>query len=290
MKIILSRKGFDSSSGGIPSPIFPDGTLFSLPIPGVGEPTTYAQIDAFDHSVADILCDLRPCGYRRKGAAGSRPWAEVPAHLDPDLRIGSLPRDADWRPLFGQDGPAQTHLENQGVGPGDVFLFFGLFRRTRRGGSTLRYVRNAPRMHVIFGWLEVGEVWPVHQLDHVPACAHAHPHLTTDCGPNNTIYAAATIPDERATQQWRGGAFRHFDTRLQLSESGALSTWRLPAWFYPTDGKAPLTYHGDPARWDLYDNHVLLETVGRGQEFVLDTADYPEAETWVEEILTLPTA
>ena len=33
MKVILSRKGFDSSNGGCPSPILPDGTLLSLPIP-----------------------------------------------------------------------------------------------------------------------------------------------------------------------------------------------------------------------------------------------------------------
>ena len=33
MRIILSRKGFDSSSGGVPSPIFPDGTTLSLFIP-----------------------------------------------------------------------------------------------------------------------------------------------------------------------------------------------------------------------------------------------------------------
>ena len=31
MKIILSRKGFDSANGGGPSPIFPDGRLLSLP-------------------------------------------------------------------------------------------------------------------------------------------------------------------------------------------------------------------------------------------------------------------
>ncbi len=34
-KLILSRKGFDSASGGCPSPIFPDGTMFSLPIPSL---------------------------------------------------------------------------------------------------------------------------------------------------------------------------------------------------------------------------------------------------------------
>ena len=33
MKLILSRKGFDSSSGGQANPIMPDGTVLSLPIP-----------------------------------------------------------------------------------------------------------------------------------------------------------------------------------------------------------------------------------------------------------------
>ena len=33
MKVILSRKGFDSSNGGIVSPIFEDGTMVSFPIP-----------------------------------------------------------------------------------------------------------------------------------------------------------------------------------------------------------------------------------------------------------------
>ncbi len=33
MKVVLSRKGFDSANGGIPSPIMPDGTMLSLPIP-----------------------------------------------------------------------------------------------------------------------------------------------------------------------------------------------------------------------------------------------------------------
>lgn len=33
MKVVLSRKGMDSAAGGIPSPILPDGTLLSFPIP-----------------------------------------------------------------------------------------------------------------------------------------------------------------------------------------------------------------------------------------------------------------
>lgn len=33
MKVILSRKGFDSANGGIVSPVFPDGRMLSFPIP-----------------------------------------------------------------------------------------------------------------------------------------------------------------------------------------------------------------------------------------------------------------
>src|SRR5438105_4185619 len=108
MKIILSRKGFDTSSGGIPSPIFPDGTLFSLPIPDNSAPTTYAQIDVCGHSAAEVLSDL-----------GGLPEVSH-AHLDPDLREGAISRPTGWRPLFGQDGGAQTHLRKQGVGLGAI--------------------------------------------------------------------------------------------------------------------------------------------------------------------------
>ena len=43
MKIILSRKGFDSGSGGVPSPIFPDGQLLS-PYQNVKKGTDYPAI------------------------------------------------------------------------------------------------------------------------------------------------------------------------------------------------------------------------------------------------------
>jgi hypothetical protein len=36
MKIILSRKGFDSEFGGYPSPIFPIGLLISFTFPAIG--------------------------------------------------------------------------------------------------------------------------------------------------------------------------------------------------------------------------------------------------------------
>ena len=61
MKIILSRKGFDSGSGGCPSPILPDGRLISLPIPVEGERLSYGDL-SFDKGASyfDIMNTLMP--------------------------------------------------------------------------------------------------------------------------------------------------------------------------------------------------------------------------------------
>ena len=45
MKIILSRKGFDSQYGGYPSPVLPDGRMISLPISYFGDKIEYNNIE-----------------------------------------------------------------------------------------------------------------------------------------------------------------------------------------------------------------------------------------------------
>ena len=79
MKIILSRKGFDSSAGKKPSPILPDGTTLSLPIPAPQKypdsPTRYRNIRWRGGSLAPMVECL----------TGKRVRGEDPCHLDPDL-------------------------------------------------------------------------------------------------------------------------------------------------------------------------------------------------------------
>ena len=48
-----------------------------------------------------------------------------------------------------------------------------------------------------------------------------------------------------------------------------------------------LTYHSDESRWQRVNEGVMLKAVSRGQEFVLDCDDYPEAITWLAELLML---
>ena len=60
MKIILSRKGFDGTAGGVPSPIMPDGTLLSLPIPAKMDKLRYSDIQYEGVSYSEILRQLKP--------------------------------------------------------------------------------------------------------------------------------------------------------------------------------------------------------------------------------------
>lgn len=45
MKLVLSRKGFDSSYGGMPSPILLDGQLVPLPIPDRDDHYTFRDLN-----------------------------------------------------------------------------------------------------------------------------------------------------------------------------------------------------------------------------------------------------
>jgi hypothetical protein len=276
MKLILSRKGFDSAHGGCPSPIL-DDRLCSLPIPDPGAPTTYAEISPFNgSSVAQIVEDLT---HRRvRGGDG--------AHLDPDLRREAIARAAGWRPIFGQAAAAQSHLANQKIGPGDLFLFFGCFRQAKQVGGRFRFVRDEPKIHVIFGWLQVSCVAPATSgLAAEKPWANGHPHLAApDRYKNNTLYFASDRLSSIGLNASGAGTFEQLEPALILTEADSnCSVWQLPRWFAPA-GRPPLSYHGNRARWTDCGTSMRLQSVGRGQEFVLEVNAYPEARGWLRSI------
>ena len=55
--------------------------------------------------------------------------------------------------------------------------------------------------------------------------------------------------------------------------------------FDPKGRSSVLSYHGDQVCWQQVNHPVMLTAVSRGQEFVLDCDDYPEAITWLAEFL-----
>jgi len=276
MKLILSRKGFDSANGGCPSPIL-DGQLCSLPIPDSGAPTRYADISPFHcSSIAQIVEDLTRGRVRRNDGA----------HLDPDLRRDAIARAAGWRPIFGQAAAAQSHLARHQVSRGDLFLFFGCFRRAEKVAARFRFVRDAPRLHVIYGWLQVGRVTPATDeiATEVP-WAGEHPHLAApERYKNNTLYFASDRLSSIGLRTKGAGTFDRIRPALTLTEADSnCSVWALPRWFHP-NGRPALSYHGKPVRWTDCNNSMRLQSVGRGQEFVLDVDEYPEARGWVRSI------
>lgn len=284
MKIILSRKGFDSSLGKVPSPIFPSGELCSLPIPesvSNGDSTRYEEIKAGKRSLGSIVNDLTRG--RIKGHAS--------AHLDPDLNSSSLSRLPGWKPLFGQAGAAESHLQNKGVKEGDVFVFYGWFRQVEQVAGIYRYVKDAPDLHLIFGWQQIERRISVDNRQEIPSWALDHPHCKrTKYSKFDSIYISSDqvkLPGV-VTNKPGAGVFQKFDPALCLTAPGMLrSTWRLPPWFYPHEGKSALSYHTSLSRWQLVEDHVLLNSVGRGQEFVLDCQEYPEALSWLTGMLRL---
>jgi hypothetical protein len=277
MRIILSRKGFDSANGGCPSPIFRDGSMLALPIPDEHAPVRYRDLAWRGRNVGEVV-------ERRTG--GRIPGRHF-AHLDPDLRREALPRPDGWRPAFGQRGQAQGHLRNQGVRAGDLFLFWGLFCLV---GDDLR--RIGADLHVLWGWLQVGAVAAVDRdvrgrLAGEWRWAAGHPHLAEALHPNpsNTLYVGAddlALPGQPVLRGRGTGVFERFDPALQLTAGGApgASSWSVPGWLFP-ERRPPLTYHEDRARWGRVADRASLRVTSPGQEFVLDADAYPEAAKWV---------
>lgn len=284
MKLIFSRKGFDSGSGGMASPILPDGSLYMLPIPDAEGRIRYSQIQHASHNLGELVAQL----------SAGRLSPDLPAHLDPDLYPDSLPRLPGWRPIFGQCGAAQTHLLNLQVQAGDIFLFFGWYRHTQWAGQRLQFRKEDKEgRHVIFGWLQIGQVLPVSDPASHPDWSKYHPHLDGHSRhPNDTLYLASealSLPGLPAACRKGSGSFPCLSDKLVLSQAGASrSIWKLPGWFYPASSRKPLSYHAAPDRWTLQDDgSVILKSVGRGQEFVLDCADYPEAIDWLAGLINL---
>lgn len=282
MKIILSRKGFDSSSGGKPSPILPDGRMVSLPIPDKQSTIRYKDVRWQEYTLGELVSDL----------TNGRIPASHYAHLDPDINSESLPRHAEWRPIFGQTGAAQGHLQKNGVRAGDIFLFFGLFRNVIQSSGKLEWDTSSPARHVLWGWLQINEILKIDDTNLSGyEWAEYHPHFHRNSDSNNTLYIApehlrlTSVPSGELAG---AGVFRNFSDQLVLTAPAAkkVSQWELPQWFYPRDGKRPLSYHSDLARWRRTEKGITLNTVARGQEFILDTAEFSdEAIEWLKLLL-----
>ena len=279
-RLILSRKGFDSGSGGGPSPRLPDGRLVSLPIPDPGSPIAYADAYHDGGTYLDLLKSVGIDSVRDRGKSFAVDET-LGAHLDPDTISTQRPRPPGWRPTLGQLGNAQSHLRDNAVGVGDLFLFFGLFRDTKNIPGGLRFV--GPEYHALWGWLEVGNVV---QATAAPPWASQHPHVAARHLPryekgDNVLYVAAD------SCQWAPGlpaAGLLAGENVRLTTPGmTASNWTVPVALHPDRAGAFLTHHPGTERWKIIDRQATLRSARRGQEFVITATS--ELRDWAKSLL-----
>ncbi|MDE1468471.1 hypothetical protein OOZ52_12075 [Aurantiacibacter sp. D1-12] len=240
MKIIFSRKGFDSSAGGGPSPIV-DGRALSLPIPD-GQRisrTTYGNLGLGGHA---------------KRASRGKLSGRHRCHNDPMfLESGAA--------MLGQCGAAQTHLANHGVGPGDLFLFFGLFCGD-----------DGDPHHRVFGFLDIErmvDLTTCSEAERAEFVALDHPHALGLHASNDAIYCG------------RGASNAPALDALRLTIPGENpSLWQVPAWLE----EVGLSYHARETRWL---GQGRLQSVARGQEFVADVGEREDVREWARSIIEL---
>lgn len=271
MKLVFSRKGFDSSAGGVPSPLV-DGRPVSLPIPTrMPTPTRFADLPI---GIVELVSDL----------TRGRIATDRPCHLDPDLDASSLVRLPGWRGALGQVSTAQSHLLNNDVGQGDLFLFWGLYRPVVRSQTgSWEFVGRSE--HRLFGWLQVEDVLaigkdPSSTLRSYP-WLKSHPHLASDWAANNTVYIASERLSLAGRADLPGFGVLRRGFRLTAPGSTQPSLWAVPAWLNPLKDGTGMTYH-PTERWT---RDGTLRAAARGQEFVADIGDRQDAVDWLLRVL-----
>ncbi len=264
MKVILSRKGFDNQYGGQPSPILPDGTLLSLPIPMVGEEHSFGDLSHNSLSYFEIIGSLNPKTKLTKNTK---------CHLDPDIRKGVTERNNDWKPLFGQADSSLTHLTNNTVGKNDLFLFFGTFRETEIIGNQIKYKKNSPDIHLMYGYFQVKELHT--DSDYLKEHFAHHPHANGQFLDKNQN--GIFEPNERLSfdGQMEGSGVFSFNKELILTKDGlSKSRWELPEFFR----EAKISYHSNNSFKENY-----LQSAAKGQEFIISQST--DVEEWSKRII-----
>ncbi|MHC1738143.1 MAG: hypothetical protein AB9882_09055 [Ignavibacteriaceae bacterium] len=267
MKIILSRKGFDSANGGIPSPILPDGTLLSIQIPMPNDINRYTNLFYEERSYLQIINELNQTIQFLEDST---------CHLDPDIRRSALPDRSVWEPLFGQNQAAQGHLRKNEVQQGDLFRFFGWFKQTEIVEGQYKYCHNAKDRHIIFGYFEISNIFEnITSPESLPNNLRYQPHCHNDflSSPNNALY---TSTDRLSIKPELPGAnYLHLAPDLVLTKEGfTRSMWNLPEFFR----NLTITYHTERSFTNSF-----FKSANIGQEFVVEEND--DVVEWAKKII-----
>lgn len=291
MKLVLSRKGFDSGSGGCFSPYNHDtGKYIWFPIPekvnSYSNNIRYTDILVKNEYISGLKGSNLSEVYKslkgtervklRKNEYMSINNDKLFAHFDPMLGIPPWIKENENCIIgrgFGQFNAA-PHLEKHNVNEGSIFLFFGGFQSTSNKKIS---------GHYIYGWLKVKK-----RIETYKECRdlleefnlHHHPHITEAAfkrNQKNFIF----VPDQWLFEDLKipgCGYFATLNQHLLLSNSfeSNMATWKLPNFFY----KNLTQVH--QKTWKKTQGEFCTVQTGIGQEFVTHLTE--KGEGWLREL------
>lgn len=276
MKVIFSRKGFDSSYGGFPSIILPeemDSKMISFPIPETNPKSEGKKAEEIRFllkqrvmSLKDIFDELEisdkikmPSDSAQKGLQNINKF-----HFDPEIQTVENMRSYA---AFGQSGSASSHLLNNGLQPGDVFLFFGTFKKTILENNKITYDSGMYEIHTIWGYMIVDDIIHVNKIEDVVkkyTGIKTHLHFINkeneEKNGNNIIICGKNF-----------GTFDYED-KYRLTKLGYSKTiWELPDFFRGAD----ISY------CNKVENPSRFKSAEIGQEFVVTNFDELKMKNWL---------
>lgn len=300
MKVILSRKGFDSANGGCASPILHpvDDTgialsdkcmLLSLPIPAKSG-DEYSKLIVPERN--GLTYDELLSQLRRKQSWNTS--GKKFAHVDPDIRSDIRKEPVPgWKPAFGQTNASAAFL-NKYVAPGDLFLFFGWFHNTRNDSDGCHFVTKrsnrdfyeSSHLQMVYGYMQIGEI--LRDRDEIKKYSwHSHSHKDYSDDDNNTLYLPSEKLDTGITEIDKLGlpGFGTFSYRqaLVLTKAGCTrAAWSLRDCYAP---KNLVNANELQPRKNSAKDKDNVYYKGIWQELILkDTPDNTDLEVWLKEI------
>ena len=220
MKVILSRKGVDSGNCAVNNLIVNEKNFIVFPIPYENEIFCYQDIKLY----ANLWPKLFKNNKFKKELAPQKT-----CHLDPNIQ--NFLQEKNFIASFGQSGGAQTQLDKQNIGIGDIFLFWSGFDKVTEQAADFTPDKFFKNKHVIYGFIVVGDIIRTYNLDETQCKAYEskypslvnNPHWNEENyknNKNNTIYVA---------KQNGFGMFK-FNEKLILTApySSARTNWLVP--------------------------------------------------------------
>lgn len=287
MRVILSRKGYDSSFGSITSLVLHKRNntdeIIMLPIPCDNDTAIYNDLKlSEDKNFFEKLIKLP--GYEK--------LKNKKCHADPNLVDFFCDKESNGG-FVGSIGPhntAYSHLRNQGVTvgddlkdkDGDLFIFYGVFREAHENGDGSISLDDCKKRHMMFGYLQIGEDI---SNENIKKYTEEHkwmknqPHSNLDKYKDNSNHIFVAREKLSFAPELNGYGMFNFSKDNQLLYLTKNGSERLTDWHVEGLKNRKISWNAGRC----FDENGDIQVAKRGQEFVLEGID--EAEKWAIKLI-----